>query len=563
MGAVLSNHLQLRPYQQAAIDGLYDYWSDKRGDNPLIVAPTGAGKSLIIGKLIEDALSFPGTRILMLTHVSELIEQNAKELIGLLPGVDLGFYSASLGQKRLDRQVTFAGIQSIHNRAFDMVPPPDLVLIDEAHLVPKNTTTRYGKFLNDLRTCNPDVKVVGLTATPYRLDSGYLHKGEGSIFDGIAYDIPVGMLMDQGFLSPLVSKGAKSKIDLSNVGMRGGEFIESQLAMAASDPELVKATVAEIVHFGQKRKSWLIFASGVNHAEMLKAEFAEHGIDSEVVTGGDSKTDRRERIEDFKALRLRCLINIGVLTAGFNHPATDLVAMVRATASAGLYVQIAGRGTRLAHGKTDCLFLDFGGNVERHGFIDAVRVRDKTQSRGGGDAPVKECPDCQTMVNAGARYCPCGFKFPDPELNHGAKAYGGAVLSSQVVAEWVDVDDVVYSRHQKQGKPDSIKVTYHCGITSVSEWLCPDHGGYAASRYKARMKALGATAETTADALDEASKSWTIPTRVKIKPRVDDPRFHEIVQFDYSEGRKPKPVGETLSWDGDIPEFEDENFIQF
>lgn len=546
--------LQLREYQQDAIDGLYDYWSSGRGDNPLIVAPTGAGKSLIIAKLIDDALSYPGTRILMLTHVAELIEQNAKELVGILPGVDLGFYSASLGQKRHDRQVTFAGIQSIWNKAFDMVPPPDLVLIDEAHLVPRNTSTRYGKFLEDLRKCNPEVKVVGLTATPYRLDSGYLHKGKDALFDGIAYDIPVGMLMDQGYLSPLVSKGAKAKIDLTNVGMRGGEFIESELATAASDPELVKATVAEIVHFGADRQSWLVFASGVNHAEMIKAEMALQGVDAEIVTGADNKSDRRDRIADFKAMRLRCLINIGVLTAGFNHPATDLVAMVRATASPGLYVQIAGRGTRLATGKTDCLFLDFGGNVERHGFIDAVKIKDKAQGAGKGEAPAKECPACQTMVPAGLRFCPCGHKFPDPELSHAKTAYGGAVLSSQVMAEWVEVDSVAYTRHKKEGKRDSIKVSYHCGMKTINEWLCPDHGGYAASRYKARMIALGATALTTDDALSEAPVAWTWPGKIKIKPRVDDPRFDEIVQLDYSEGRKPKPRGETLGWDGDIPD---------
>jgi len=549
VGAVLK--LTLRPYQAEAIDALYQYWADGRGSDPLIVAPTGAGKSLILAKLVQDALSYPRTRVLMLTHVKELIQQNAEELVGILPGVDLGFYSASLGQKRLDRQVTFAGIQSIWERAPDIVPPPDLVIIDEAHLVPKNTTTRYGKFLDDLRQCNPDVKIVGLTATPYRLDSGYLHKGKGAIFDGIAYDIPVGMLMDQGYLAPLVSKGAAAKIDLTNVGKRDGEFIESQLASAASDPELVRETVAEIVKFGQDRKSWLVFASGVGHAEMIKEEMAAHGVEAEVVTGADNKTDRDRKIDDFKATRLRCLINIGVLTAGFNHPATDLVAMVRATASAGLYVQMAGRGTRKAEGKTDCLLLDFGDNVARHGFIDAVRVRDKTQGKAQGDAPAKECPECQTMVPTGLRYCPCGYKFPDPEPNHGSKAYNGAVLSSQVVAEWVDVDDVTYTRHKKQGKPDSVKVTYHCGLKTTNEWLCPDHGGYAASRYKARMAALEATAKTTDDALVEAPLSWTVPTRIKIKPRVDDPRFDEIVQLDYSEGRKPKPPGQDLSWDDD------------
>lgn len=546
--------LQLRDYQTAAIDGLYQYWADGRGENPIIVAPTGAGKSLILAKLVSDAMEFPGTRVLILTHVAELLKQDAAELADMIPGIDFGFYSASIGQKRLDKRVTFAGIQSIWEKAYDMVPPPDLVLVDEAHLVPKNTTTRYGKFLADLRVCNPDVKVVGLTATPYRLDSGYLHKGEGAIFDGIAYDIPVGMLIDQGYLSPVVSKGAKAKIDLTNVGMRGGEFIESQLAVAASDPELVKATVAEIVHFGQDRKSWLVFASGIGHAEMIRAEMAVHGIDAEVVTGEDDGKDRARKIEDFKKQRLRCLISIAVLTTGFNAPATDLVALVRATASAGLYVQIVGRGTRLAPGKTDCLLLDFGGNVERHGFIDAVRVRDKTQGAAKGDAPVKECPECQALVPTGLRYCGCGHKFPDPELNHGTRAYEGAVLSSQLVAEWVDVDSVTYARHQKQGKPDSLKVTYHCGLTSISEWLCPDHGGYAASKYKARMSALGATAETTADALIEAPKFWTMPDKIKIKPRADDPRFNEIIQLDYSEGRKPAPKGEDIPWEGDIPE---------
>lgn len=532
--------LELRDYQQAAIDGLYDYWASARGENPIIVAPTGAGKSLIIAKLIEDAMSYPGTRVLILAHVKELLLQNAQELAQNYPQGDFGFYSASVGQKRLDKPITFAGIQSIWEKAHDIVPAPDLVLIDEAHMLPKNTTTRYGKFIADLKECNPAVKIVGLTATPYRLDSGYLHKGEGAIFDGICYDIPVGMLMDQGYLATVVSKGSANQIDLTNVHMRGGEYIESELATAASDPELVRATVAEIVERGADRKKWLIFASGIGHAEMMQAEFERHGIECATVTGADGKTERDGKIAAFKNGSLRCLMNVNVLTTGFNVPAVDLVALVRATASTGLYVQMVGRGTRLAPGKVNCLVLDYGQNVDRHGFIDAVKPKPKGD-KSDGSAPVKECPSCETMCHAAVRVCPeCGHEFPAPELNHGAKSYGGAMLSSQVVAEWVDVESVTYQLWKKQDKPDSVRVTYHCGLVSVSEWLCPDHGGYAASRYHARMSVLGAVARTTDAAMGECT-TWNWPGRVKVKP---NGKFHDIVQFDYS--KKAVDYGEII-----------------
>lgn len=544
----------LRPYQEAAINGLYQYWADGRGENPLIVAPTGAGKSAILGQIVRDAMSYPGTKVVILTHVKELLEQNAKALLRMYPEADFGFYSASIGQKRLDKPITFAGIQSVYQRAYDMIPPPDLVIVDEAHMIPKNSETRYGKFLSDLKVCNPKVKMIGLTATPYRLDSGYLHKGKGALFDGIAYDIPVGMLMDEGYLSTVISKGGAKKIDLTNVGKRGGEFIESELAIAASDPELVKATVQEIFEYGQDRKAWLIFASGLGHADMLREEFEGYDVSVEVVSGDDSMKERDSKINRFKNGQVRAIVNCGVLTTGFDYPSVDLVAMVRATESTGLYIQIVGRGTRPVYAeghdlstkegrlsaiengtKPNCLVLDYGENVARHGFIDAVKPKIKGESTGEGEAPTKECPKCNSMVFAGCRECPdCGHEFPAPELNHSHKSYGGAILSSQVKDEWLDVHDVVYLRWQKEGKPDSIKVTYRCGATFINEWLCPDHGGYAASRYQARMPALGAKAMSTSDALKEC-EYWVKPGRIKVRP---EGKYHTIIQLDYSGGKK-------------------------
>ena len=525
---------ELRDYQRESIDGLYNYWASKAGDNPLIVAPTGSGKTAIIAQIIKDAMGFPGTRVLVVTHVKELLKQGADGLLKLYPDADFGMYSAGLKQKVLDRPITFAGIQSIWERAFDIVPAPDLVLIDEAHLLPKNTETRYNRFIADLKTCNPDVKVVGLTATPYRLDSGYLHKGKGAIFDGIAHEIPVEMLMEQGYLSPVISKGGVKQIDLTNVGKRGGEFIESDLATAASDPELVTSTVEEIIRLGANRKSWLVFSSGVSHANMLADEFDRQGVIAGVVVGADGSSFRETTISEFKSGDLRCLINVNVLTTGFDHPEVDMCCLVRATASAGLYVQMVGRGTRIAEGKTDCLILDYGQNVQRHGLLDQVKPKDK-MTGGDGEAPAKQCSECQMMVHAASKICPnCGFQFPAPMLNHSSNSYKGAMLSSQVVAEWVDVDSVMYGRHKKEGKPDSIKVTYYAGLMSVSEWLCPDHGGYAASRYTARKATLKSDASTTDDALDECH-FWVQPSKIKVKPSGHDPRYQEIVQFDYTQ----------------------------
>lgn len=528
--------LELRPYQTAAIDGLYRYWADRKGDHPLIVAPTGSGKSLLIAHLVKDAMAYPGTRVLMLTHVKELIQQNADELLTLCPELkqDVGFYSASLKKKVLNKPITFAGIQSIHKKAFQMVPPPDLVIVDECHLIPRTESTRYNKFLSDLKIANPGVKIVGLTATPYRLDSGWLHKGEGAIFDGIAYDIPVADLMEQGFLAPVISKSGVKTIDLTNVGKRGGEYIESELAKAASDPELVTETVAEIVRYGAERKAWLVFACGVNHAELLRAEFNTHGIAADVVTGADNMTDRSDKIERFRRGESKCLINVNVLTTGFNVPHVDLVAIVRATESTGLYIQIVGRGTRIAPGKENCLVLDYGDNVMRHGFIDKIKPKIKGRTE-DGEAPVKKCPECLTVNHAAVRMCiECGHEFPPPQFNHGTRAYSGAMISTQVQAEWVDVDDVGYSRWRKEGKPDSIRVTYYCGLIKVSEWLCPDHGGYAAERYQKRMKNLRATAMTTEEALLECDH-WQRPYRIKVRP---NDKFHDIIQFDYSQPKR-------------------------
>ena len=234
--------LTLRPYQQAAITAIYDYFGRKSG-HPLIVIPTAGGKALVLSAFIKEVLeNWPDQRILVVTHVRELIAQNYAELIGLWPDAPAGIYSAGLGKRDLGARILFAGIQSIHKRAYD-IQQCDLVLIDEAHLIPCASDTMYRRFLDTLARINPHLKVIGFTATPYRLDSGMLHEGGGALFTDIAYEVSVRDLIDAGFLCPLVSKSAATKLDVTGVGSRGGEFIPSQLQAAVDKDSITRAAI--------------------------------------------------------------------------------------------------------------------------------------------------------------------------------------------------------------------------------------------------------------------------------------------------------------------------------
>jgi len=383
--------LTLRPYQQAAITAIYGYFETNTG-NPLVVISTAGGKSLVMAAFIEGVLKvWPDQRILIVTHVRELIAQNHAEMLGLWPEAPAGIYSAGLGKREVQARILFAGIQSIHRRAQE-IGHTDLVLIDEAHLIPGKSKTMYRCFLDALSAINPALKVIGLTATPFRLDSGMLHEGDAALFTDIAYEAPVRDLIDLGSLSTLVSKQPKTRLDVSSVGTRAGDFIPRDLAAAVDQEAITRAAVTEIIEYGKDRRSWLAFCSGVEHSRHVAEEFQRRGIRCETIFGDTPKDERNAIIAAFNRGDIRALASMGVLTTGFNAPAVDLIALLRPTKSAGLYVQMVGRGTRLAPTKENCLILDFAGNVRRHGPIDLVRP--KRQGEGsGGEAPTKVCPE--------------------------------------------------------------------------------------------------------------------------------------------------------------------------
>ena len=335
----------LRDYQQRTIDQLYAWFDAGNQGNPCLVLPTGSGKSHIVAALCKDALqSWPETRILMLTHVKELIEQNAEKMRLHWKGAPMGIYSASIGKKQLGEPITFAGIQSVRKKA-KQIGHIDLVIIDECHLVNHRDEGGYREFLGQLQAINPAMRIVGLTATPYRLGHGLI-TDKPALFDALIEPVSIEELIYKGYLATLRSKVTRARLDTSGVHKRGGEFIESELQAAVNIPEQNLKIIREVAHLAGDRKSWLFFCTGVKHAEDIASALNGVGISAKCVTGETSKTERERILAQFKAGEIRTLTNANVLTTGFDYPDIDLIAMLRPTMSASLYVQMAGRGMR-------------------------------------------------------------------------------------------------------------------------------------------------------------------------------------------------------------------------
>jgi len=474
--------MKLRDYQIDAVNRVWS-WFEEGGGHGLWVLPTGAGKSLIIAEIVRRVIAPDlGDRILMLTHAKELIAQNLDKLLTIWPDAPAGVYAASLRRREAYMPIVYASIQTVWKRAHEL-GKFSLIIVDEAHLIPTKGQTMYRRFLDEAMRINPQLKIIGLSATPYRLDSGLLHTGPDALFDGIAFDLPLGDLIDRGYLVPLHSKGTLRRINLDGVRTRLGEYVAADLDRAVHEDGLTAAAVTEVIQWGQDRKAWLLFCSSVDHAYEVRDELRSRGITAETVEADTPHHERDDILERFRRGEIRALTNMSVLTTGFDAPIVDLLVMLRPTQSTSLFVQMAGRGMRTAPGKTDCLVLDFAGNVLRHGPVDAVRPRDKVPGQGGGVAPQgKTCPSCSTIVHASVRICHvCGYAWPTP-AKHEATATEAPVLSSQIRPEWMSVKDVYYRRHRKVGKPDSLRVDYVCGLRMVTEYVCLEHIGYARTK---------------------------------------------------------------------------------
>jgi len=545
----------LRPYQQQAVDGIYNWFGRETG-NPLVVLPTGAGKSLVNAAFIHSVLSqWPTERIVCLTHVKELIAQNHAALLRAWPGAPAGIYSAGLKRREADAPILFAGIQSVYRKA-EQVGWADLVIIDEAHLVPAKSMGMYREFLDALRSMNSNLKVIGLTATPFRTDSGSLDKGDDRLFHGVAYDCDLVGLIEDGYLSPIVSKGTKAEIDVTGVHTVAGDYKKNELEKAARAEGKVAAAVQEIVKRGADRKAWLLFCSGKKHAREVADEMREHGIECELIFGDTPSDERDDIIARYKAGELRAIANYGVLTTGFDAPHVDLIALLRPTQSPGLFVQMCGRGLRIAPGKENCLVLDFGGNVIRHGPLDRVKVREP--KKGDGTVRARECPSCESLVAVQVRVCPdCGFEWAVAEAENVARHEETPDEESRLLAgmhpaggiERWKVSRVRYTHHHKKGKPHPVlRVEYDCGFNQrVSEWICFEHEGFPRKKAVRWWRERAGAESEAPDTVDlaqvriEAGAFIREPRGVTVDVRPEYPEL-KAVRFERLPGEDDEPL---------------------
>ena len=489
--------MKLRNYQQAAVDSVFSYWdrapsTTSKPASPLIVMPTGSGKSPTLGEIVRRLVGDYGCRVVIATHRSELIVQDTKAVRLIYPDADVGIVSAGLGRREYGHAITIGGIQSLAGKPA-MMGHVDVMIVDEAHLISTASGTQYHATIAALRAINPDMRLVGLTATPYRLGQGYLTEGDDALFTSVCYQTDISGLIRDGWLAHVRTGFATATINLDSVGVRAGEYASNDLELASDVDKINEAVAADVKRaLDAGRTSALVFGTSVAHAKRLRNALQVIGVSSETITGDTPREERDALISLFKARSLRCITSCDVLTTGFDAPVVDVLALVRPTMSPSLYVQMVGRGMRIADGKADLLLLDYGGNIARHGPVDDVKVKPKTS--GDGDAPVKICPQCMACCAASSRECDhCGFIFPAVvrKANQVASTLPALTLdmAPKTTPKRLDVGSVEWARHEKRGDDTArptLRIDYYppgnLALKKVaSEWVCIEHeeGGFA------------------------------------------------------------------------------------
>ncbi|MCC4831464.1 DEAD/DEAH box helicase [Shewanella sp. 10N.7] len=389
----MSVTISLRDYQQDSVNAAITHFK-KSNDSAVLVLPTGAGKSIVIAELARIARG----NVLVLTHVKELVAQNA-EKVALLTE-EASIYSAGLNQKKAVGKTVVASVQSAARAPEKFTQVFSLVIIDECHRVSNDENSQYWQLLEHLKKQNPQLKLLGLTATPYRLGLGWIFRHhyhgkvgntEKPIFEQCIFELPMRPLIKQGYLTaPKIFDGLSAQYDFSQVTpSETGEFPQKEVDdLLNHQGRATTAIIKQVLQLAEQRKGVLIFAATVRHAKEIIKLLAD---DAALITADTPHIERDEIISRFKQQQLKFIVNVAVLTTGFDAPHVDLIAILRPTASVSLFQQMIGRGLRLAPNKPDCLVIDYAANGYDLYFPEVGQVKTNSKS-----VPVQvHCPVCQ------------------------------------------------------------------------------------------------------------------------------------------------------------------------
>lgn len=498
-------------YQTDAKNAIFDYYftHEKKG-NPLVCMPTGSGKSIVIADFLRDVFRyFPNQRVMMLTHVWKLILQNAEKMQMFWPTAPIGIHSAGLGQRDTMMPIVFGGVQSVAKNP-EAFGHRDLLLIDEAHLLGSDEDSQYIQVIAALKKINPHLKVIGFTATPYRLKMGRLT--EGGLFSDIAFDITTHewfqRLITEGYLSPLIGKRTNTRIDgLDRLRIGTNEVNQSEAESIVDTEEITYSACKELLEFGVDRNKCMIFAAGIENAEHINSMMDSFGASFTVVHSKLPKQTIKDRLEAYENDEYWGIIGANQLTTGYDNPRIDIIGDFQVTKSPGKHVQKYGRGTRVFRGndhqppKENCIVLDFVGNIAANGPIDDPVMPRKPGQRVGEPPPVKICttdkllqPDpknptvigCEAYNHASLRFCcNCAGEFHfQNKLNHTAFNDSPMKQAEEPIIETVNVKTpILYRKNEGKDKgggivsPPTVKATYILGVRPVNVFLCFEHTG--------------------------------------------------------------------------------------
>ena len=398
----------LRPRQKEFVERSLEAL-DKHG-NALGVAPTGAGKTILFSEIVGQMVRESNLRTVVIAHRDELTAQNQEKFLRVNPEIQTSIFDATT--KSWDGQVTFAMVQTLSlPQNLKTIPSPDLLVIDEAHHAAADTYLRIIKHVRDI---NPNCLLLGLTATPNRSDG----KGLRDVFSNVADQISLQELIRSGHLVPprtfVIDVGVQD--ELSSLKNKGNDF-DMMAVEKIMNKQLINSAVVEQWKEKAENRQTVVFCSTISHAKEVAEEFENADIKTVLITSELTDRENDQKLHAYSSGEARVIVNVHVLTEGWDHPPTSCVVLLRPSSAKSTMIQMVGRGLRTVAAveypgvvKTDCIILDFGISSLLHGNLE--QNIDLDGSEPTGVFMQMECPSCGADIPLSSSACPiCGHEF--------------------------------------------------------------------------------------------------------------------------------------------------------